>query len=409
MFGFRYIKSEINFVEINLPTSKSISNRALILNALLNNKIVLNNLSLADDTQLMLSVLTAKSNEINLQNAGTCMRFLTAYFACQPNQNVNLLCSERMKQRPIKDLVDALNSLGAKIEYLESGYFPPLKISGTTLTGKTININGSESSQFITALMLIAPFIKNGISIHLKGKIASYDYLKMTSFLMNQFGFDVKLSDNLIEIKQYNDEPIILNYTIEKDWSGAAFWYLIAALNPQLTIQLKGLSKTSIQGDVITIDVFEKLGVSTYEFEEGMTIKKDNISSNFISFDLINAIDLAPALCVACAALNLNVTISGLQNLKIKESDRLSAIVNELNKFGFDVSNSNDSIIIKQSKNIDYNQSITINTYKDHRIAMALAPLSILFNDLSLDDIEIVSKSYPNYFNDLKLIGITLK
>lgn len=408
MIGLNYTKIDSNNVEINLPTSKSISNRALVLNALLNNIVVLNDLSLADDTQLMHSVLKANSNEVNLQNAGTCMRFLTAYFACKSNQNINLVCSERMQQRPIKDLVNALKSLGANIEFLKTENFPPLKILGTNLTGKFINIDGSESSQFITAIMLIAPFVKNGISIHLEGKIASYDYIKMTSLLMNQFGFDVKLSDNLIEVSEYKNEPIILNYTIEKDWSGATFWYLIAALNPQLSIHLKGLTKTSTQGDVITIDVFEKLGVSTYETNDGLTIKKDKIVSDFLAFDLINAIDLAPALSVACAALNVNATISGLQNLKLKESNRLFVIVTELSKFGYIVSNSNDSITIIQSKQINYNQSITINTYNDHRIAMAFSPLSILFNHLKIDDIEVVSKSYPNYFNDLKLIGITL-
>jgi 3-phosphoshikimate 1-carboxyvinyltransferase len=408
MIGLNYIKIDSNNVEIILPTSKSISNRALVLNALLNNKVNLFNLSLSDDTQLMNSVLTTKCIEVNLQNAGTCMRFLTAYFACQPNQKINLLCSERMQQRPIKVLVDALKNLGANINYLTSENFPPLNISGTHLTGKSININGSESSQFITAIMLIAPFVKNGISIHLKGEIASFDYIKMTSLLMNQFGFDVKLLDNLIEVNEYKNEPFILNYNIEKDWSGAAFWYLIAVLNPQLSIHLKGLSKTSIQGDVITIDIFEKLGISTYETKNGLSIIKDKNASDFLVFDLINAIDLAPALCVACAALNLNTTIFGLQNLKIKESNRLLAIVIELSKFGFNVSNSNDTITIKQSKQIDYSQSVTINTYNDHRIAMAFAPLVILFHQLKIDEIDVVSKSYPNFFNDLKLIGISL-
>ena len=405
-----YTKNNFKKVAIHLPASKSISNRALILNALLNNKIVLNQLSLADDTQLMLSVLSNENHEVNLDNAGTCMRFLTAYFACKANKNTSLLCSERMKQRPIKGLVNALINLGAEISYLVNENYPPLKIVGKKLRGNSINIDASESSQFITALMLIAPFVENGITIHLTGKIASFDYIKMTALLMNEFGISVSLTDNSIAIKPYQNEPIIADFTIEKDWSSASFWYLIAALNPELSIHLIGLSKTSIQGDHITFKVFEKLGVSTTETSDGLVIFKEKIAEDFLEFDLINAIDLAPALCVACAALNINATISGLQNLKIKESNRLLAIVTELNKFGYDVSNSDDKIMIKQTNNIDYNQSILINTYNDHRMAMAFAPLAMLFNQLKIDDTTVVvSKSYPHFFNDLELVGITVK
>lgn len=404
-----YTKNDFKNVTIHLPTSKSISNRMLILNALLNNKIVLNELSLADDTQLMLSVLLDESNEIDIENAGTCMRFLTAFFACKENKIISLLCSERMMQRPVKGLVDALINLGANINYLTNENYPPLKINGKKLKGNTLNIDASESSQFITALMLIAPFVENGMTIHLKGKIASFDYIKMTALLMNDLGFSVSLTNNTIVIKPYQGESIISNFTIEKDWSSAAFWYLIAALNPELSIHLTGLSMTSIQGDHITFKVFEKLGVTTKETSDGLVISKEKIADDFVAFDLINAIDLAPALCVACAALEVNATISGLQNLKIKESNRLLAIVNELNKFGYDVSNSSEEIIIKKTNNIDYKKSLTVNTYNDHRIAMAFAPLSMLFNQLKIDDITVVSKSYPNYFNDLKLVGVIAK
>jgi len=350
-----------------------------------------------------------ESNEINIENAGTCMRFLSAYFACKDNKIISLLCSERMMQRPIKELVDALINLGADISYLLNENYPPLKIIGKKLKGNTLNIDASKSSQFITALMLIAPFVENGMTIHLKGEIASFDYIKMTALLMNDLGFSVSLTNNTIVIKPFQGEPIISNFTIEKDWSSAAFWYLIAALNPELSIHLIGLSKTSIQGDHITFKVFEKLGVTTKETYDGLIISKEKIADDFVVFDLINAIDLAPALCVACAALNVNAKIYGLQNLKIKESNRLLAIVNELNKFGYDLSNSTDEIMIKQTNNIDYNQSLIINTYNDHRLAMAFAPLAMLFNQLKIDDITVVSKSYPYFFNDLKLVGITTK
>jgi 3-phosphoshikimate 1-carboxyvinyltransferase len=403
-----YSKNKSNQVNINLPSSKSISNRALVLNALLNNKIVINELSMADDTQLMLSVLFNTSNEVNIENAGTCMRFLTAFFAANENLNIKLIGSERMKQRPIKELVDALIKLGADITYLEKPNYPPLLITGQKLLGNTIHIDASESSQFISALMLIAPFVQNGITLNLTGKIASFDFIKMTALLMYEFGFSVQLTENMISIKEYQNEPVISNYTIEKDWSSAAFWYIIAALNPTLSINLIGLSKKSIQGDHVTFNIFENLGVTSIESENGIVISKMNIAADFLTFDLINAIDLAPALCVACAALNLNATISGLQNLKIKESNRLIAIVNELRKFGYQVNNTSDEIIIIQSNAINYNQSITINTYSDHRIAMAFAPLAMLFNHLVIDDVDVVSKSYPHYFNDLALIGITM-
>lgn len=404
-----YTKNDFKNIVIDLPTSKSISNRALILNALLNNKFVINELSLADDTQLMLDVLLNERNEVDIENAGTCMRFLTAFFASKQNKNINLIGSERMKQRPIKSLVDALIKLGADINYLEKPNYPPLKINGKKLMGNLIDIDASESSQFISALMLIAPFVQNGLTLNLLGNIASFDYVKMTAKIMNQIGLSVILVDNTITIKEYTDEKIISNITIEKDWSGAAFWYLIAAINPMQPITLKGLSKNSIQGDHITFKIFEKLGIASVETTDEIVIKNHNIVIDNVKFDLLNAIDLAPALCVTCAALNVNATISGLQNLKIKESNRLSAIVNELNKFGYDVTNSSDEIIIKQRVDIDYNKSITINTYNDHRMAMAFAPLAILFNQLKIDDPTVVSKSYPHFFNELEKVGIALE
>lgn len=404
-----YTKNDFKNIVIDLPTSKSISNRALILNALLNNKFVINELSLADDTQLMLDVLLNERNEVDIENAGTCMRFLTAFFASKQNKNINLIGSERMKQRPIKSLVDALIKLGADINYLEKPNYPPLKINGKKLMGNSIDIDASESSQFISALMLIAPFVQNGLSLNLLGNIASFDYVKMTAKIMNQIGLSVILVDNTITIKEYTDEQIISNITIEKDWSGAAFWYLIVAINPMQSITLKGLSKNSIQGDHITFKIFEKLGIISIETTDVIVIKNDNIVIDNVKFDLLNAIDLAPALCVTCAALNVNATISGLQNLKIKESNRLSAIVNELNKFGYDVTNSSDEIIIKQTVDIDYNKSISIKTYNDHRMAMAFTPLAILFNQLKIDDPTVVSKSYPHFFNELEKVGIALK
>ena len=410
MYRLSYTNPHLNSIEIDLPTSKSISNRTLILNALLKNKIKLFELSSADDTQIMITALTLTNNEIYLKNAGTCMRFLTAYFSILPQINVILNCDDRMKERPIKELVEALNNLGADIKYLENENYPPLAISGKKIIGNTVHLNASKSSQFVSALMLIAPFIKNGLTIHLAESIASYDYIKITSLLMNEFGFRCKLVNNKIEIEEYVNTPILHEYTIEKDWSAAAFWYLTTCINPNMNIYLNSLDLNSIQGDKITAAYFQKLGITTIQTESGIEIKNSLKCIKNLSFNLENCIDLAPALSVACAVLNLNVSLYGLNNLKIKESNRLVAIVNELLKFGFNVENTNDSINIKSIEtNIDYNKQVLIKTYNDHRIAMAFAPLAVLFSNLVIEEIESVGKSYPNFFKDLNKIGIDIK
>lgn len=411
MYSLVYQKKTLNYCSVNLPTSKSISNRALILNAFLQQQVQLNNLSTADDTQLMIKALsqTQTQSVINLENAGTCMRFLTAYFACIQNTVTTLLCSDRMKQRPIKELVEILNKLGADIEYMEQNGFPPLAINGTTLTGKPVEINASQSSQYITALMLIGPFIQNGLSIQLLGEVASFDYIKMTASLMEAFGFDVSANETNIEIKPLSKPVALTQYTIERDWSSAAFWYLMVALEADLKVCLNDLSKNSIQGDKVTADIFEKLGVRSEEIPEGLVIYKYADTNADLYFDLSACIDLAPALCVACAALNVKATISGLQNLVIKESNRLTAIVNELSKLGYAVTHTSGSIFIEQTTQVDYNKTVLIETYNDHRIAMAFTPLAMLFTQLRLNDIHAVSKSYPAYFDDISKAGITVK
>ena len=359
MYILQYNNKDFNSsVTVNLTASKSISNRALILKKLLPLPLLLNNISLADDTNLMLNALTVTDKEINLNNAGTCMRFLTAYFANNIGETITLQCDERMKQRPINDLVNALKILGAQIIYLEKEGFPPLQITGQKLVGKTIEINASESSQFITALMLIGPFIQNGLTIELKGSIASFDYIKMTYMLMQRIGLNVFIENNLIKILPYKYQNTLAEYNIENDWSGASFWYLIATLNDSLSFKLNNLTLDSIQGDKITAEIFEALGVNTDSLEDGIIIKKTRSPQNNLEFNLLNCIDLAPALCVACAALNINATIRGLQNLNIKESNRLLAIITELNKFGYNAINNDDTIFIKSVETIDYDKRV---------------------------------------------------
>lgn len=393
-------------ISIHLPSSKSISNRALILNAFYNNQIKLHNISEADDTQLMLNALNTTNTNINLKNAGTCMRFLAAYFAAQNHKEVNLLCSKRMEQRPIADLVNALQNLGADISYLNSLNFPPLNIKGKKLDGKKIAINASESSQFISALMLIAPFIKNGISLELLGNIASIDYIKMTALLMEKFGLTVIINNQIITIPDQNKAPIINEYTIENDWSSAAFWYLTCCLNNQISISLNNLSLNSIQGDKITPEIFKQLGVNSTPNLGNLIIQKQSEANYNCYFDLSNCIDLAPALCVACAALHINATITGLENLVIKESNRLEAIVTELKKLGYHITFNSNTIFTHPTNFIDFEKQVTINVYNDHRIAMAFAPLALKFKNLCLDEIDVVNKSYPQFFNELAKVGI---
>ena len=406
MFGLVYKNTTVRNIRIDLPASKSISNRALILNAFYKNSITLNNLSLADDTQLMNWALNTNETQLNLKNAGTCMRFLTAYFATQNNKEISLLCSNRMKQRPIANLVNALQNLDADITYLEQKNIPPLLIKGKLILGKKITIDASESSQFITALMLIAPFIQNGLTIELTGNIASFDYIKMTALLMEQFGLNVTLNSNIITIKNQTNTAPIKEFTIENDWSSAAFWYLTCCLNNQIAITLYNLSTNSIQGDNITAKLFEQLGIITKSIDNNLIIQKQLEANSTCYFDLSNCIDLAPALTVACASLNINATVTGLKNLVIKESNRLEAIVTELKKIGYNVSNNNNTIFIHQTSSIDFNKTVKINTYDDHRIAMAFAPLALKFNNISLDNLHVVKKSYPNFFTELAKVGV---
>lgn len=409
MYHLSFTPLRNHFISTELPTSKSISNRALVLNKLLNNKVFLTNLSEADDTQLMLFALNSESSEINLNNAGTCMRFLSAYFASQANREVLLLCNERMKQRPIAELVNILIDLGAKIDFIEKEAFPPLKISGSLLIGKNIEIDASESSQYITALMLIAPFIQNGLNITLKGKVASFDYINMTALLMESWGFEIKWSTNNIEIKQLHQSIHMADYAIEKDWSSAAFWYLIVVLHFDMKVCLIGLSLNSIQGDNVTAEIFEKLGVKSNETDEGLIIYKHKAPETNLHFDLLSCIDLAPALSVACAALNVKATITGLQNLVIKESNRLLALVQELCKLGYHIEYNTTSIFIHPIDRVDYKKHVLINTYNDHRLVMAFAPMALLFSNIALDDISAVSKSYPTFFSELKKAGIVIQ
>ena len=404
---------------IDLPASKSIANRALILQALFH-KISLRNLSEADDTLLMLSALNNKADEIHLKNAGTCMRFLSAYYASIEGRKVNLMCEDRMKERPIKTLVDALRELGADITYLEKEGYPPLSIQGKKLKGKSITMNASESSQFISALMLIAPSIENGLEIILDGEISSLDYIEMTAKLIQEFGFKVQFKNNKInidksELSTFND----FEYAIEADWSSAAFWYQIAAMSPDSQIELNNLSSESLQGDKIITKLLSNL-VKTKNVSENISIhsNQSKIQNQNLKINLKNQPDLAPALAVTLAALGIDAKIEGLQNLKIKESNRLQALYDEMNNLGYSIKISADSLELINSGNVYPSTALSkkgssnnhiIKTYKDHRMAMAFAPLALVFDEVTIENPDVVEKSYPHYWDDLNKAGFGLE
>jgi 3-phosphoshikimate 1-carboxyvinyltransferase len=399
---------------IQLPSSKSISNRVLILQAISGNNIALENISTADDTLIMQSALFQKTGIIDVKNAGTCMRFLTAYFA-SINCEVEMQCDERMKLRPIKILVDALRDLGADISYLQEEGFPPLKIKGKQLDGGNIKMNASVSSQFISALMLVAPIFKNGLEIELTEEISSKSYIEMTANLMTSLGFDCTFINNKITInnqayKQSNNQN--LTYQIEQDWSSAAFWYEIVALSEDAEILLKDLSLKSLQGDCIISEYMKVFGVETIETDEGVLLRKIKSSNHQIikSFNLLNTLDLAPTIAVTAAAKNIETELSGLKNLKIKESDRLKSLETELKKCNFNIVAKDDSLYIKQNA-INYQPSTIslFQTYNDHRLAMSLAPLALLFDDVMIENPDVVEKSYPHFWEDLKLAGFELE
>jgi 3-phosphoshikimate 1-carboxyvinyltransferase len=422
---------------IRLPASKSISNRALILKALSKSSLELHNLSTADDTVIMQQALQQHGGEIYVKNAGTCMRFLTAYFASQEGIEVTLTCDPRMEQRPIHMLVDALRELGAAIEYLKNEGFPPLRIKGKKLRGGEIKIDAGISSQFISALMMIAPACENDLTLELTGTISSKPYIDMTAQMMQQFGYNVQLNYPSIHITQLLNQPItqLLNYTIEPDWSAASYWYEMVALSEEAEVLLEGLSLESLQGDCVVDSIMKSFGVISEDVELGILVgkerekrereeekeekEKEELSfGKFLNhkgtkstkgFDLGDSLDLAPALVVVAAGLNVEVSFTGLQNLVIKESDRLLALRSELNKCGFLIDHTNSSLSISSLQSEIPDPKSEILTYGDHRMAMAFAALALRFENITITDPEVVEKSYPHFWDDLHKMGFNLK
>ena len=392
---------------IKLPTSKSISNRLLLLNALSYSPYEIKNISDCDDTKVMLEVLNSNSNVFDIGAAGTSMRFLTAFLSKVVGEWV-LTGSERMKQRPIGVLVDALRQLGAKIEYEEKEGYPPLRIFGSALKGGDIYLPGNISSQYISALLMIAPQVENGLSIHLGGEILSRPYIDLTLNLMEEFGVKAIWQDErniIIPEASYHPKPM----WVEADWSAASYWYEIAALNPGLEITLQGLEKESPQGDSAVKDIFEKLGVNSKFTEKGLVIHSEGKLPENFKYDFVDQPDLAQTVVVTCCMLDVPFSFTGLQTLKIKETDRIDALVAELAKFGYKLStNGKDTLEWNGVKEEVIHSPVPVDTYKDHRMAMAFAPAASVTGNVLIEEAGVVSKSYPAFWQDIAKAGFEI-
>lgn len=386
---------------ITLDGSKSISNRALIIRALCDSNFDIAQLSTSDDTKAMLGALTQQKTTIDVGAAGTTMRFLTAYFALQKGEWL-LTGSERMKQRPIGVLVEALQQLGASIEYVESSGCPPLKIIGKALEGRKVSMSAGVSSQYLSALLMIAPVLKNGLQLALIGDLVSKPYLMMTLRLMEYFGVQHEWLGNRIAIapQHYNSK----NFVVESDWSAASYPYALVALSESADLYLNGLQPNSLQGDSVLPEIMAHFGVKTSFTDKGIHLSKQGDVCTHFDYDFIACPDLAQTIAVVCAGLQVSARFTGLQTLSIKETDRTAALRIELAKFGVDFYQKGDAWILKPKAGKTATLPI-VKTYHDHRMAMAFAPLALRYGELIIDNPMVVTKSYPNYWEDMASLG----
>lgn len=399
--------------EIQITGSKSETNRLLLLQALYPG-IILENTSNSDDSEVMVNTLqnfqlpTSNLQLFDIHHAGTAMRFLTAYFAIQENREVIITGSSRMKERPIQILVDALRELGAEISYEENEGFPPIKIKGKKLANNKVSLLANTSSQYISALLLIAPKLQNGLELTLEGKITSIPYIRMTLALLKEIGVETFFEGNKITISPLLEVPSSeRRVLVESDWSSASYFYSIVALSGIGTqIKLSSYKQDSLQGDSALVEIYKNFGVETIFNENTILLRKtDNGQPTTTSFNLNDSPDIAQTIAVTCFGLGTGCRLTGLHTLKIKETDRLEALKTELQKLGVDISVTNDSLTLEPSSIINSNMEIA--TYNDHRMAMAFAPLA-LKTAIIIKDPEVVSKSYPDFWEDLKSIGFKI-
>lgn len=399
-----------------LPSSKSISNRALVINALAGNDTLPENVSDCDDTKVMIKWLGSHPDTVDIGPAGTAMRFSSALLAVTEGTHI-ITGSERMKNRPIGILVDALRTLGAEVEYVEKEGFPPLKITGNTnLEGGDLSLPGNVSSQYISALLMIGPSLKNGLTLTLTDNIVSRPYINLTLSLINDFGGDARW-ENESTIRVESQKYVHRNYFVESDWSGASYWYEMVALSDDAEVILPGLFRNSYQGDSKVAEIFDELGVKTEFIEEnssdgmskaGIRIYKSGKVCEQFSYDFVNQPDLAQTFVVTCCMMGIPFHFIGLQSLKIKETDRIEALKTELAKLGFTLEDRNDSELLWDGNKAENTDDFAIDTYEDHRMAMAFAPCALKLGSIKINNPHVVSKSYPNYWKNLASVGFEI-
>lgn len=410
---------------IQLPASKSISNRALILHSLAHGNIFPRNLSDCDDTKVMVRALDGNPEHIDILAAGTAMRFLTAYLSVTPGTRI-ITGTQRMQQRPIRLLVDALRELGARIEYTGNEGFPPLRITGTELKGEKISLAGNVSSQYISALLMIGTVLPKGLRLHLTGDIISRPYINLTLQLMNDFGAQAGwTSEDCITVSPggYTDTP----FTVESDWSAASYWYQMMAIQgiknekmkgggesnsqtiPASEIELLGLFAHSYQGDSRGAEIFARLGVHTEYTDRGVKLTRKGTPAARLDEDMVDIPDLAQTFVVTCCLTDIPFRFTGLQSLKIKETDRITALITELRKLGYAVRSEQDSILLWDGERCPADETPVISTYEDHRMAMAFAPACLVLPCIRIDEPQVVSKSYPTYWDDLQKAGFKVE
>ena len=413
MTKYEVIAPETLRADIQLPASKSISNRALIIYSLSGGSMMPQNLSDCDDTQVMIQALRYMPETIDIKAAGTAMRFLTAYMSVMRGTHV-LTGTERMKHRPIGILVDALRRLGAEIAYVGEEGFPPLKITGQTLQGGELELQGGVSSQYVSALLMIGPVLKNGLTLRLLGDVISRPYIDLTLWMMREFGADAEWTDaHTIEVKP---QPYRRrHYFIENDWSAASYWYQMVALSRDrdAEVTLAGLMDGSKQGDSSVRYIFSLLGVKTAfkTKEEGVpqtvTLTKSRRPVPRLEYDFVNSPDLAQTFVVTCALLGVHFRFTGLRTLRIKETDRISALKTEMRKLGFVIHDEDDSVLYWDGERCEPQEVAAIDTYEDHRMALAFAPVSLL-RPVVINNPQVVTKSYPSFWDHLKAAGFSI-
>lgn len=390
--------------QIAVTGSKSETNRLLLLKALFPN-ITLANTSNSDDSEVMQKALIGNDEIVDIHHAGTAMRFLTAYFAVNEGREVVMTGSGRMQERPIKILVEALGQLGVEISYEKEEGYPPIRIKGKKVTASKVTLAANVSSQYISALLLVASKLENGLELTLEGEITSIPYIKMTLALLNDLDIQTSFEGNVIKVYP-KAEVETKEMVVESDWSSASYFFSLVALADTASITLSSYKENSLQGDSELVSLYEKLGVQTTFQDNKMTlVKQENFKYETVNFELNNTPDIAQTIVVTCLGLGIGCHLTGLHTLKIKETDRLEALRIELTKLGANISVTNDSLTLTASENINHN--VKIGTYNDHRMAMAFAPLALKV-PIIIEDAEVVSKSYPDFWNDLKALDFQI-